>query len=204
MSDRALEIIAREICYEGYYRLERLTFRHRTFAGSRSASVTREVIEKGDVVAALLYDPALDRLVMIEQVRIGAREDPRGPWLLEVVAGMIEPGESPEDVVRREAMEEAGCLVTDLLQLTTFYTSPAKTSQRCHLFCARVDASRAGGVHGLAHEGEDIRAVPLPVTDALTLVENGRVDSAVPLVALLWFMRHREAVRERWLNGAAS
>lgn len=91
MSDRLVEILDRELCYEGYYRLERLTFRHQTFTGLTSAPITREVIEKGDVVAALLYDPALDRLVMIEQVRIGACEDPRGPWLLEVVAGMIAP-----------------------------------------------------------------------------------------------------------------
>lgn len=194
-----LEILEREVCYRGFYRLERLRLRHRLFAGGMSPPIVREVIEIGDVAAALLYDPRRDEVVMIEQFRVGARDDPRGPWLLEIVAGLIEPGETPEEVARREALEEAGCAVTDLLPITTFYVSPAKTSQRTYLFLGRVDSARAGGVHGLAHEGEDIRVVCLPAGEALTLAEQGRTDSAWPLIALFWFARHRELVRERWL-----
>ncbi|HET9701730.1 MAG TPA: hypothetical protein VFP70_12480, partial [Burkholderiales bacterium] len=82
-----------------------------------------------------------------------------------------------------------------------FYVSPAKTSQRTWLYCGRVDASRAGGVHGLAHEGEDIRVVCLSAEDALALVGQGRADSAWPLIALLWFAREREALRGRWIAG---
>jgi ADP-ribose pyrophosphatase len=107
-----------------------------------SPPIVREVIEKGDVAAVLLYDPQRDEVVMIEQFRIGARDDPRGPWLLEIVAGLIEPGETPAQVARREAMEEAGCTVLDLLPISTFYTSPAKTSQRTHLYLGRVDSSQ--------------------------------------------------------------
>ena len=200
MSERGVEILGQELCYQGFYRMERITLRHRLFAGGMSPPITREVIEKGDVAAALLYDPKRDEVVMIEQFRVGARDDPRGPWLVEIVAGLIEPGETPEEVARREAMEEAGCTVTDLLPVTTFYVSPAKTSQRTHLFCGRVDSSRAGGIHGLAHEGEDIRVVCMPSEDALALVEQGRADSAWPLIALLWFARHRPALRQRWLG----
>ncbi|HSD61154.1 MAG TPA: NUDIX domain-containing protein [Burkholderiales bacterium] len=194
-----LEILEREVCYQGFYRLERLKLRHRLFAGGMSPPIVREVIEVGDVAAVLLYDPRRDEVVMIEQFRVGARDDPRGPWLLEIVAGLIEPGETAEEVARREALEEAGCAVTDLLPITTFYVSPAKTSQRTYLYLGRVDSARAGGVHGLAHEGEDIRVVCLPCDQALTLAEQGRTDSAWPLVALFWFARHREMVRGRWL-----
>jgi ADP-ribose pyrophosphatase len=192
-------MLEREVCYEGFYRLERLRLRHPLFAGGMSPPITREVIEKGDVSAVLLYDPRRDEVVMIEQFRVGARDDPRGPWLLEIVAGLIEEGETPEAVARREAMEEAGCAVTDLLPISTFYVSPAKTSQRTWLYLGRVDASRAGGIHGLAHEGEDIRVVCLPSDEAIALVEQGRADSAWPMIALLWFARHREMVRARWL-----
>jgi len=133
---------------------------------------------------------------MIEQFRIGARADPRGPWLLEIVAGLIEDGETPAEVARREAMEETGCMLIDLLPISTFYTSPAKTSQRTHLYLGRVDSSSAGGIHGLPHEGEDIRVVCLAAAQAVALSEQGCTDSAWPLIALLWFARHREEVRD--------
>ncbi len=201
MSGQDVEILEQEICYQGFFRLERLRLRHRLFAGGMSPAIVRETIEKGDVAAVLLYDPQRDEVVMIEQFRIGARADPRGPWLLEIVAGLIEEGETPAEVARREAMEETGCMLIDLLPISTFYTSPAKTSQRTHLYLGRVDSTSAGGIHGLPHEGEDIRVVCLAAAQAVALSEQGRPDSAWPLIALLWFARHREEVRERWLAG---
>ncbi len=204
MSEDDVEIIEQEICYQGFYRLERWRLRHRLFAGGMSPPIVRETIEKGDVAAVLLYDPQRDEVVMIEQFRIGARNDPRGPWLLEIVAGLIEAGETAAEVARREAIEEAGCTVIDLLPISSFYTSPAKASQRTHLYLGRVDSIGAGGIHGLAYEDEDIRVVCFPAEEAIALAEQGRTDSAWPLIALLWFARHREAVRQRWLSGAGS
>ena len=200
--DGTVEVLAQETGYQGFFRLEKLTLRHSLFGGGTSPPITREIIEKGDVSAVLLYDPALDRVVLIEQFRVGALRDPDGPWMLEVVAGLIEHGESPEEVARREAMEEAGCVVLDLLPIATFYASPSKTTERSFLFCGRVDAATAGGVHGLAHEGEDIRVVPLAALDALRLLDDGRVNSAWPIIALQWFALNREHVRARWLEQA--
>lgn len=200
MNEGDLEILEREVCYQGFYRLERLRLRHRLFAGGMSPPIMREAVEKGDVAAVLLYDPQRDEVVMIEQFRIGARDDPRGPWLMEIVAGLIEPGETPEQVARREAIEEAGCTVRELLAISSFYTSPGKTSQRTHLYLGRVDSTGAGGIHGLAHEGEDIRVVCLAAEQAIALAEQGKTDSAWPLIALLWFARQREAVRKCWLS----
>ncbi len=199
MRERDLEILATEVGYQGFYRLQRLRLRHRLFAGGMSPPLEREVIDKGDVAAVLLYDPRRDEVVLIEQFRIGARDDARGPWLLEIVAGLIEPGETPEQVARREALEEAGCTVQELLPISTFYTSPAQTSQRTHLYLGRVDSSGAGGIHGLAEEGEDIRVVCLAAEQAISLAEQGRTDSSWPLISLFWFARHRETVRQSWL-----
>jgi ADP-ribose pyrophosphatase len=201
MNRNDFEILDSEVCYQGFYRLERLRLRHRLFAGGMSPAIVREVIEKSDVAAVLLYDPQRDEVVMIEQFRIGARDSPRGPWLLEIVAGLVEAGETPADVARREAMEEAGCALIDLLPISTFYTSPAKTSQRTHLYLGRVDCSSTCGIHGLAHEGEDIRVVCLPATQAIALAESGDIDSAWPLIALFWFARHREGLRVRGSAG---
>ena len=200
MRPEDLDILEQEVCYQGFYRLERLRLRHRLFAGGMSPPIEREVIEKGDVAAVLLYDPQRDEVVMIEQFRIGARNDPRGPWLLEVVAGLIEPGETADGVARREAMEEAGCVLIDLLPISSFYTSPAKTSQRTHLYVGRIDSTAAGGIHGLVDEGEDIRVVCLAAAQAIAMAEQGQTDSAWPLIALLWFDRHRAELRARWLE----
>ncbi len=198
MSNLDLELLEQTTCYRGFYTVQRLRLRHRLFAGGMSPPLLRELVDKGDVAGVLLYDPQRDEVVLIEQFRVGAHADPRGPWLIEIVAGLVEAGESAADVARREAIEEAGCLISELLPLPSFYTSPGQTSQRTHLFLGRVDSSTAGGIHGLADEGEDIRVVCLSLDDALVLAESGGIDSAWPLVALLWLARHRARVRQLW------
>lgn len=196
--ERKVEVVDRELCYQGFFRLERVHLRHSLHGGGTSPVLVREILEKGDVVALLPYDPVADTVVMIEQFRVGAMGQPRGPWLLEIVAGLMEPGEAPEDVARREAMEEANLVVRRIDPIMQFYATPAKSSEFTHLFCGEVDASRAGGVHGLAHEGEDIRVVPMPATEAMALVESGRIDSAWPIIALMWLRTHRERLRAAW------
>jgi ADP-ribose pyrophosphatase len=198
MAERKVELLSRETCFEGFFRLERLTLRHSLFAGGMSAPIRREVIERGNVAAVLLYDPDLDRVVLIEQFRVGALDDPHGPWLFEIVAGIIEPGETPEQVARREALEEAGCPIDELLPITRFYATPAKSSEHSWLFCGRVDATKAQGIHGLAHEGEDIRVHAMPTEDAFALLAAGRINSAWPMIALLWLERNRDDLRRRW------
>ena len=143
-----------------------------------SPVLEREVLEKGNVVAIRPYDPVADTVVMIEQLCVGAIANAPTAWLLEIVAGLMEPGEPPEDVARRGAAEEAGLAVRRMEPNARFFATPSKSSERTHLFCGEVDASGAGGAHGLAHEGEDIRVIPLPAEQAFALLETGRIDSA--------------------------
>jgi ADP-ribose pyrophosphatase len=196
--ERKVEIIDREVCYQGFFRLERVRLRHSLHRGGMSPVLMREIVEKGNVVAMLPYDPVTDTVVMIEQFRVGAIGDPRGAWLLEVVAGLMEPGELPEEVARREAAEEAGLAVRRMESIARFFATPAKSSELTHLLCGEVDASGAGGVHGLACEGEDIRVIPMPAEQAFTLLESGRIDSAWPMIALMWLQTHRERLRLAW------
>ena len=196
--ERKVALLSRETCYDGFFRLERRRLRHSLYRGGMSSILTRELVERADVAAVLLYDARLDQVVLIEQFRVGAMGDTRGPWLLEIVAGLIEPGETPEDVARREALEEAGCVVDALEPIVTFYATPAKSSERSYLYCGRIDASHAKGIHGLAHEGEDIRVVPLPAGEALALLDNGIINSAWPMIALHWLARNRERLRRAW------
>lgn len=196
--ERTVEVIERELCYEGFFTLERVHLRHSLHRGGMSPVLVRELLEKGNVVAMLPYDPVADTVVMIEQFRVGAIGNGSSAWLLEIVAGLMEPGELPEDVARREAAEEAGLAVRRIEPVARFFVTPSKSSELTHLYCGEVDASNAGGVHGLAHEGEDIRVIPMPAEHAFELLETGRIDSAWPMIALMWLRTHRERLRRAW------
>nr|VFK50750.1 MAG: ADP-ribose pyrophosphatase [Candidatus Kentron sp. TUN]VFK51950.1 MAG: ADP-ribose pyrophosphatase [Candidatus Kentron sp. TUN] len=194
------EVVDKTTCYQGFFRLERYRLWHDLFAGGRSGILTRECLERGHAAAVLLFDPDLDSLVMVEQFRIGAMEAPNGPWLLEFVAGIMEEGETAEAVVRREAMEEAGCEIRALVSALRFLLSPGGCSEEIHLFCGRVDAKNAGGVHGLAEEGEDIRVRVVAVDEALRLLQTGKITNATAIIALQWFALNRDSLREKWRN----
>lgn len=196
--DGKVEILDEQYCYQGFFRMLRYRLRHRLYSGAMSAAVERELFERGHAAALLLYDPQRDSVVLLEQFRIGALEAIGGPWLLEIVAGMIEAGESAEEVVRREAMEEAGCRVGDLIFLCDYLVSPGGTSERISLYCGRVDSRGLGGVHGLEEENEDILVRVVPFAEAWEWLEQGRINSASPIIALQWLKMQRGQLRERW------
>lgn len=145
MTNTDVEILEKTMGYEGFFRIERYRLRHRLFNGDWSRPLVREVFERGHAAAVLPYDPILDAVVLIEQFRVGALTAPDGPWLLEIVAGMIETDETAEEVVKRESVEEADCAITDLIPLHDYLVSPGGTTERIALFCGRVDATHAGG-----------------------------------------------------------
>ena len=194
----AVDLMARETCFQGFYRLDRLTLRHRLFEGGMGPVINRELFVRHDAVCVLPYDPQQDRVVLIEQFRVGAMGKSETPWLLELVAGLIDKDEEPEEVARREALEEADLQLTSLWPITTYYPSPGGSNERVHLFLGRCDSSNAGGVHGLAEEGEDIRVHVWPLEDALTAVKDGRIDNAASIIALQWLALNRDEVRGRW------
>jgi ADP-ribose pyrophosphatase len=117
---------------------------------------------------------------------------------MEIVAGIIEEGESAEEVVSREAVEEAGCTIQELIPICDFLVSPGGTSERIALFCGKVDAQGVGGIHGLDEENEDIRVTVVSYQEALALLVNGRINSASPIIALQWLIMNHERVRSMW------
>ncbi|MEX0386282.1 NUDIX domain-containing protein [Spiribacter onubensis] len=199
---RDYEIIARETVYDGFFRVSRFTLRHALFAGGQSEALVRERFERGHAVGVLPYDPWRDRVVLVEQFRIGALDSGLGPWLLETVAGIVEPGETPEDVARRESLEEADCRLGELMPITHYLVSPGGTSQTVHLFCAPVDSRdlRLEG-HGNPAEGEDIRLHVLPAEEAIAMIGEGGIQAAMPIIALQWLALNRESLRDRWRDG---
>ncbi|EST57871.1 ADP-ribose diphosphatase [Proteus hauseri] len=184
--------------YKGFFRMTEYRFKHRLFEGGWSEEVKREVFERGNAGVLLAYDPKRDEVVLIEQIRIPAYETSETPWLLEVVAGMVEQGESPEDVVRREAQEEAGVIVGRCEPIVSYLSSPGGTSERMHVYVGEVDATTAKGIHGLACENEDIRVHVVSREQAYLWVEEGVIDNAASVIALQWLQLHHIALRKRW------
>lgn len=198
MDKNDIDIIERETCFRGFYRLERIKLRHRQYAGGMGPQLTRELFVRHDAVCVLPYDPQRDEVVLIEQFRVGAMEKVANPWLLELVAGLIDKDEEPEEVARREAIEEADLTLTSLWPITQYFPSPGGSNERVHLFVGRCSSEGAGGVHGLAEEGEDIRVQVMALEDALSAVRDGRIDNAASIIALQWLALNREEVRGMW------
>ncbi|WP_240724599.1 NUDIX domain-containing protein [Halomonas borealis] len=187
----------RRCLHQGFFRLEELHLRHRLFEGGWSAPLVREVHRRHDAVGVLLYDVERDAVVLVEQFRPAALDDPASPWKLEIVAGLAERGESRADVARREAEEEAGCSVGELLELHTYYPSPGACDERVTLFCALIDSRGLGGIHGLDAEHEDIRVHVLSFAQARELMQAGRLDNAMCLIAFHWLAAERASLRAR-------
>lgn len=194
------ETLDHEILWRGYFQVDRYRLRHRLFAGGWGGPLVREVFERGHAAALLPYDPVQNAVVLIEQFRIGAHAAGSDPWLIEIVAGIIEEGESAEEVVRRECVEEAGCTVDRLVPMMDAFTSPGGSSERIALFCGRVDSTGVGGVHGLADEGEDIRVFVEPVDVALARIGRGEVTNLIAIAALQWLALNRDRLRREWLD----
>ncbi len=198
MTEDDVDIIAREAGYDGYFRIDRYRLRHRLFAGGWGQELQRELFERGHVVGVLPYDPVRDEIVLIEQFRIGAYSAGMGPWISEIVAGVIDAGQEPDDVARRETLEETGLEIADLMPICRYLSSPGGTSETVRLYCARVDASGADGIHGHADEGEDIRVYTLPFAEMRARMAGAEYDNALTIIALQWLVLNREDLRRRW------
>ena len=197
-AEKAFEVLDKTVCYDGFFRFERHRVRFRLFSGGWSRPIEREVLERDHAAAVLPYDPVHDRVVLIEQFRAAAIDAPGGPWLIEIVAGIIEPGESAETVIRREAVEEADSVIGETEFIGEFLLSPGSSSERLAMFCGRVDSTGVGGIHGLAEEGEDIRVFTMAPDEALAATADGRICNANAVIALQWLALNRERLRTAW------
>lgn len=195
-------VIEKETPFSGFFRVHKYWLKHTLYEGGWSEVIGREVFERGSCIAVLLYDPDTDSVILIEQFRAGALQntDTERAWLIEIVAGAIEEGETAEAVAYRESLEEAGCTIEELMVINEFYTSPGGTSEKITLFCGKVDSRQIGGIHGLDHEHEDILVRVVPFNEAYAMVEDNTIESAIPIIALQWLALNKNTLREQWLN----
>jgi len=197
-------VVERIAQYDGFFQFVSLKLRHRLFAGGWSETFERELFERGNAAAVLLYDAKADKVAFVEQIRIGAVAAtlPDGtkpnPWLLEVVAGMIEDGESAESVVRRESIEEAGCELQQLEHIAGYYPSPGACSEYIELFCGAMDSDLLGGLHGLSDEQEDIRLQIVDREQAWRWMGEGKLNNASTIIAMQWLQLHARRLQQQW------
>ncbi len=195
---KAIEILAKTRLASGFQILEKITFRHRLFNGLMSLPIERELVVKSAFVAVLLYDPLKDQVVLLEQIRVGALAYDKGPWLLEPVAGMIDPGESPEQAAYRETLEESACILLDLIPIARYFLSPGASNEEAYLYCGRIDAPIEGGYFGLAAEGEDIKTHIFSLAECFALLREGKIVNATALIALMWLENNYQTVKAQW------
>lgn len=188
----------RETVFQGFFRMDKLWLTHPRFDGDEMPVFTRELFIRGDATCVLPYDPERDEVVLLEQFRLGALEREQSPWLLELVAGMNEDGESPEEVAQREGQEEAGLSFSRLEKVCDYLVSPGGSTEMIHLYCGQVATEAAGGLYGLAHEHEDIRAHVVAAEEAMGMISDGRINNAAAIIAIQWLQLNRSRLREEW------
>jgi nudix-type nucleoside diphosphatase (YffH/AdpP family) len=183
--------------WAGFFAVERYDLSFRRFGGGMSAEVERSVFISADAVTVLPWDPARDRVLLVEQFRPGpfARGDAQC-WSLEAIAGRIDPGETPEEAARREAIEEAGLALGPLHPVAGYYPSPAGKSEFIYSYVALTDLPDGiAGVHGVAGEAEDIRGHLMSFDRMMALVDSGEIANAPMILTAFWLARHRERLR---------
>jgi ADP-ribose pyrophosphatase len=191
-----VEIIRSEEMYRHFFRVEKIFLRHKLFEGGWGKEIGRELFLRGHAVAVILYDPKLDLIAMVEQFRIGAMGEANGPWLYEVVAGMIEEGETPEAVALRELQEEANVIPYKLEYICEYLSSPGGSDEKLHLFCGLCDLSQAGGVYGILDEGEDIRVHVFSAAEVFAELYSGAFNNAAALICLQWLQLNHQRLRK--------
>jgi len=187
-------------CYQGFFKMDEYQLSHRLYEGGESEVLSREVFERGHAVVLIPYDAQNDRVVLLEQFRVGAIGHGDSPWLLEFVAGMFGKDESPIDVAIREAKEEADLTITEaqIDKVMEYFSSPGGMSEVIHLYVANITSGNVEGVHGLACEGEDILLHVMPREQAFSLLENGKITNAATIIGLQWLQNNFQQLQRKW------
>jgi nudix-type nucleoside diphosphatase (YffH/AdpP family) len=198
-----VEIVKRERLLDAFFKIDRVTVSHERFDGSMSEPRPFFVMDRGDAVAALLYDPERRKVIAIKQFRIPTLGKSKGGgWLIEAVAGMIATNpdgsfaETPLECVIREVQEETGYHISDAKYICTFFASPGGSTERAYLYYAEVrEVDRLSAGCGVEEEGEDIALVEFDVDEFFVKLEAGEFEDSKLNMAGYWLMAQHAKTR---------
>lgn len=185
-----VELLETQSLYSNFVQVEKITLRHRLFATQDwSKPIQRELVKRREAAGVLIYDLQLQKILLIEQFRVGALNHPQTAWQLEIIAGLIDGQESAEQCLIREAKEEANCDIFDVKEIFKFYTSSGASNEIFHLYFAQADLSQArtGEIFGQADEGENIKSHVIDFSEIDELLGTLQCSNAPLLLALQQF-----------------
>lgn len=197
-NDKHVKIIQKEELLNNIVSIEELTLEFSLFKGGMSSQVKRILIQRSPAVAVLLYDPLQDKVVLVEQFRVGAIKSSESPWLVEVVAGLIEENESPKDVAIRETKEESGLNVLHIEEIVSYWVTPGISTEKVTLFCAIVNSNNAEGIFGLEDESEDIMVQVLPRRELHSMLMSNKIKNAPTIISCQWLENNYARLRENY------
>ena len=194
-----VEILDESVLSEHFFTLKQYKVKHSSFLEGDCPAVVRERLEGKTAVSILLFDPRKDAIVCVEQFRIGLMGVADRSWSIETVSGFCDIAhEQPHEVAAREVLEETGCELQDLIEVGEFFVSPGSSTERITVFVGCVDSAKVSGVHGLAHEGEEIRPLVIPREAAMTQLFK-ELNSTSIIIALQWLQINLDELNQRWL-----
>ena len=186
-TEKRIVIYGKRRVFDGFFKIDEAELSYERFDGKMSPTVKRLCFQRGDSVAAILFDAERRKLLLVKQFRYPTYE--KGPgWILEIVAGILEPGETPEAAVRRETLEETGYEIALLEPIATFYVSPGGSSERILLYYAEVLNARKVGVGGgVARENEDLKTVEYSPEELDHALASGEIQDAKTIIGIQWW-----------------
>jgi ADP-ribose pyrophosphatase len=184
-----VEIIKEQRLLDGYIKVEEATLKHEKFDGTLSEELQRSAVIRVDAVVAVVYNPHRDRLIFVKQFRYPLFKRDQEP-ILELVAGVVDPGESPEQTLIRELKEEIGASGAKIQPFAQVFASPGYSTEMLNMFYVEVEGSEPPNpTGGLEAEGEDLQVVELTPTEATERIDQGTFQDAKTLLGVLWFLR---------------
>ena len=181
------KIISKKNLYKGFFKMNEVTLKYKKYNGKWSKDLKRELFGGAQVSAVLPYDPVKNEIILIQQFRPGTISRNLNNYLIEIVAGMIDPGEKPETAAKRECLEETGCEVKKIIPIQGYFPAPGSSESFYHLFLAEIETFKGTRVMGLESENEDILVKSFKVEEVREKMKNGEILNGVALIALQWF-----------------
>lgn len=190
-------IDSKKLVFDDFFQVEEAQVQYELFNGEMSRPVRRFSLERGNSVGVLIYNLDTQKIILINQFRYPTYKNGHG-WLTEIIAGMVDPGEEPEESARRELLEEAGLSISAFEHICNFYTSPGGTSEMIFLYYAGVSGKFAqyNLFGGLADHAEDITTMEITLDEALDKIKTGEIIDAKTIIGILWLENRQRKLQK--------